>query len=442
MRAGFEALADHAVGQVRGTEVLLLNFSAERSDFVRFNLARVRQPGTVLQASLRLELIDGGRHAAYALPVGGDAGADRAAVAAAIAELRSRLPALAPDPYLLYAQEPASSERVGEATPPRPEQAIEAVIEGAGDADFVGVLASGPVWRGFANSLGQRNWHAIESFQLDWSIYAPGQRDKAVKTSIAGQHWDQAEVVQGIRASCEQVPLLARPARRIEPGDYRAWLSPAAVAEVIGLLAWDGFSLKARRTRQSPLQFLEDGSASLSPQVGLAENTAAGLAPGFDNAGFLKPARIELVVGGRNARALASARSAREFDVAPDGAGEGEAPQSIEMGAGTLAAADALAALDRGIWVSNLWYLNYSDRPAGRMTGMTRFATFWVEQGRLVAPLEVMRFDDSIYRMLGSELEGLGARQELIQSTLNYGERSLETARVPGALLRALHLSL
>lgn len=41
---------------------------------------------------------------------------------------------------------------------------------------------------------------------------------------------------------------------------------------------------------------------------------------------------------------------------------------------------------------------------------MTRFATFWVEQGRIVAPVDAMRFDDSLYRLLGSELERIGAQ--------------------------------
>ncbi len=38
---------------------------------------------------------------------------------------------------------------------------------------------------------------------------------------------------------------------------------------------------------------------------------------------------------------------------------------------------------------------------------MTRFATFWVEGGRIVAPVNVMRWDDTLYRMLGENLEAL-----------------------------------
>lgn len=62
---------------------------------------------------------------------------------------------------------------------------------------------------------------------------------------------------------------------------------------------------------------------------------------------------------------------------------------------------------DEGIHVCNLQYCNFSDRTAWRMTGLTGFATFWIEQGKIVAPLNVMHFDDNLYQMLGSHLIGL-----------------------------------
>ena len=83
------------------------------------------------------------------------------------------------------------------------------------------------------------------------------------------------------------------------------------------------------------------------------------------------------------------------------------------MSPGTLAGQDALRLLDTGIYISDLWYLNFSDPQVCRMTGMTRFASFWVEDGQLVAPLSVMRFDDSIYEILGSKLVGLTRKQRL-----------------------------
>ena len=109
-----------------------------------------------------------------------------------------------------------------------------------------------------------------------------------------------------------------------------------------------------------------------------------------------------------------SPRTAREFGLAANGANGYEVPESLSMAPGTLAAKDALAALGTGLFVGNLHYLNYSDRPAARITGMTRFATFWVEDGKIVAPVDVLRFDDTLFRMLGANLEALTAETELL----------------------------
>jgi predicted Zn-dependent protease len=182
--------------------------------------------------------------------------------------------------------------------------------------------------------------------------------------------------------------------------------------------------------------------ASLSPKVSMSENTAAGVAPGFQGDGFLKPPEVKLIVEGKLGDALVSPRSAKEYGLAANGAGGGEAPQSLDCAPGTLAEADALAALDTGLHISNLWYLNYSDRAAGRVTGMTRFATFWVEGGRIVAPVSPMRFDDTLYRMLGEKLVDLTRERELLLDPSTYGERSTASARLPGVLLSGLRFTL
>jgi len=137
-----------------------------------------------------------------------------------------------------------------------------------------------------------------------------------------------------------------------------------------------------------------------------------------------------------------SARSAREYGLEANGADDDEGAQSLAIAAGSLPAQQALAALDTGLWVGNLHYLNFSDRAHGRITGLTRFATFWVEAGRIVAPVEVMRFDDTLYRVLGSELEALTSTPEWTLDAGSYGQRSVRSSRVPGALLSSFTLTL
>ncbi len=440
MKDLFFDLADFAIAQLHANEVLLVNFSGEESDFVRFNRGRVRQPMSVRQAYLTLTLIDGLRHDSTTIAISGPGGQDRAAVVQAIEAMRSDVPSLPADPYLLYATEVSSSDQVRSGMLPSPAQAIDDVVRAAAGLDLVGILGSGPVYRGFANSLGQRNWHAVESFLFDWSVYHAA--DKAVKCNYAGAEWNGAEVARRIDAAREQLAYLARPPRTIDPGEYRAYLAPAAVDELLWMLNWGGVSAKEQRTQQSVLQRLVDGEAQLSPRITLREHTARGLAPAFDDAGFARPHAVELIRAGRHAGSLVSPRTAREYGLQPNGADDGESMHSMELDAGELPQADAIAALDDGIYIGNLHYLNFSDRPSCRVTGLTRFATFWVEGGRIAAPLNVMRFDDTLYRMFGTRLDGLTRETEWILNASTYGGRSVETSRVPGALVTGLTLTL
>jgi len=448
MRSLFDALCHHAFGQLQGREVLLLNFSGEESDFVRFNHGLVRQAMSVRQGLLELRLIDGQRHASVTLTLGGQPAADRAAVTQALAALRIDLATLPDDPYLLYCSDAVQSERIERGQLPSAEQAIGDVVDSArapaaaraGSDDLVGVLASGPSYRGFASSLGSRQWHEVDAFNFEWSLVHAA--DKAVKSAWAGSRWDRAELMRRVAAARGQLAHLSRPAKTVPPGEYRTYLAPAALDEFLWMLNWNGVSARSQRTKQSCIQRLVEGDAELSSQLTVREDTAGGLAPAFDEFGFAKPGAVALIAAGRHAGSLVSPRTAREYGLAANGADEEESMAAMAVDGGALAASDVLQRLDTGIYVGNLWYLNFSDRPNARITGMTRFASFWVERGEIVAPLSVMRFDDTMYRVLGARLEGLTDAPEWIHNSRTYRERSLETSRVPGALVEGMAFTL
>ena len=418
-------------------------FGAEVSDFVRLNGGRVRQPGSVIQRSLDIDLIRGARHATQHLALSGDPKRDQPLVAAAIASLRVALPQLDDDPHLMVATDVQSSRAVRGGPLPPAEAIVDAVLASARGLDLVGLYAGGTVHRGFANSFGQRNWHEATCYNLQWSLYH--RADKAVKSELSGFTWDAIAFAERMDAARAALAQIAQPPKRLSPGTYRAYLAPEAMQELLSLLSWGSFSARALATRQSPLLRMQPGSgeaAQLDPRITITEATVDAVAPAFQSEGFARPARVPLIQRGRLEGSLCSPRTAREFDLAPNGANALEMPESLSLAGGELAAADALAALDTGLAIGNLWYLNYSDRPACRMTGMTRFATFWVESGRIVAPVDVLRFDDTLYRMLGSNLEALTAETELILDSSTYGERSLASTRTPGALLREMTFTL
>src|SRR5207244_10769792 len=96
-----------------------------------------------------------------------------------------------------------------------------------------------------------------------------------------------------LRGPSEHAQPLALQVRRLEPGEYRAYLAPRALVEIMGLLAWGGCSARARQTKQGPLLRMQEGR-TLAPHVTLTENIGEGAAPAFQSEGFIKPPRVPL----------------------------------------------------------------------------------------------------------------------------------------------------
>jgi predicted Zn-dependent protease len=445
IREHFESIALHLQACAKAGEVLLVWFAAEQSHFVRFNKSKVRQAMMIEQATLSVTLINGKKKVQKSITLTLHA-SDIESLSTAIAELRALVPLVPEDPHLLYSTTVQSTESNvrGKFELPDASTVINLVTKHAAGVDFVGLFASGPNMRGFANSIGQRNWHSVDSFSLEWCLYsgAPGRGDKAIKCSYSGNHFDEAVFVAKLTNASSQLKRLADTPKVLQPGPYRSLLSAAAVNELIGLLSWGGFGEKAWRTKQSPLDKLYSGEQQFSNLFTLTEDTGNGLATPFGAAGFVKPPSAPLIAKGKGVGRLISARSAQEYSIKGNGADESETPASLLLGGGSLKAANELKALDRGLIVSNLWYTNYSDRQNCRVTGMTRFSCFWVEDGEIIAPLNVMRFDDSMFNVFGANLIALGETPELMPDTSSYKQRALGSTLAPCALVEDFKLTL
>ncbi len=434
MQDYFYGLAEFITSLLRGQEIYTCSFSAEDSDFVRFNGSRVRQAGNTRQCQLTLDLIEGRRHARGELTLSSDGEVDRARLGRMIENLREQRACLPADPFLLYSTEAHSSERKNADLLPESDDVLAQIIKAGEGRDLVGIYAAGGMHAGFANSLGQRNWYSSFSYNLDWSLYHTS--DKAVKSSYAGFEWRPAEFEEKAHEAEEQLVVITKPAHTISAGRYSVFLAPAALYEVVDMLRWGGFGLRAHRTKTTPLLRMIEEGVRLHPALHIQENTRDGIAPDFEDAGFIRPESVSLIHEGRYRDCLVSPRSAVEYGIPTNGATAAESPLSLEVSAGNLPHDEVLEQLHTGIYVSNLWYLGYSDRSACRTTGMTRFATFWVENGVIQAPLNVMRFDETVYRMLGENLAGLTREREMILDPRTYGRRSTQSACVPGALIR------
>jgi len=81
----------------------------------------------------------------------------------------------------------------------------------------------------------------------------------------------------------------------------------------------------------------------------------------------------------------------------------GDAPMNIvvEGGNGTAKSVEEMvAATERGILITRLWYIREVDPYEKILTGMTRDGTFLIENGKLAGGVRNFRFNQSLIEML------------------------------------------
>jgi predicted Zn-dependent protease len=159
------------------------------------------------------------------------------------------------------------------------------------------------------------------------------------------------------------------------------------------------------------------------------------MSPRFNDTGEVAPSVMPIIEKGELKNFLTSTRTANEYKVETNFAADWESMRSPVIATGGLARENVLKELGTGLYLSDLHYLNWSDRETARLTGMTRYACFWVENGEIASPIEDLRFDESFYSLFGDALVDLTNYSEVIPNTGSYSERDVGGSKVPGILL-------
>ncbi|MEM6435088.1 MAG: metallopeptidase TldD-related protein [Cyanobacteria bacterium P01_D01_bin.115] len=429
----FDQLLNRLRQQLLGQEQFTLTLTAETSQFMRFNRAKIRQTGQVLDGNLFLTWIAGTKTSDRALPFTADVATDWPALQAAVKDLRQEIPQLPDDPYLVVPAGHGASRDVYPGQLLSPNAVADTLLPEVRGLDFAGLYAGGWAIRAYGDSAGQQHWFATETFTLDYSLFTEG--GQAVKGTFAGGEWNTNAYSRQISGGKALLAKLERSPKPVPRGQYRTYLAPAAVADLITIFSRGGVSEAAIRHGGSAFAALSRGERQLSPRFALKENFIRGGVPRFNSLGEAAPDQLPIIREGRLVNSLVSSRTAKEYKIASNAAETYEGMRSPELSPGTLAQEESLQALDTGLYVSNLHYLNWSDRPQGRVTGMTRYACFWVEGGEIVAPIQNLRFDESLYHCFGDGLMALTNQVEFIPSVGTYGNRDLGGIWTPGALV-------
>ncbi len=216
----------------------------------------------------------------------------------------------------------------------------------------------------------------------------------------------------------------------LEPGEYTVVFEPDAIGLLLEFLAGLAFNGLAHVEGRGALAG-RLGQRVAAPSITLSDSPrfARTLPRAFDAEGVPKRP-LPLIQDGVAHAVTHDTRSAARAGtvstghaLAPGGLSWGCAPINLVLtGGGAADEAELMAPVERGIYVTRLWYVNPVHEKSTLLTGMTRDGTFLIEDGKLGRPVQDMRFTDSVLRLLEST-EALTSSQRLVSEAEFYGTR-------------------
>ena len=421
-------------------EIIITNIIGENSQFIRFNNSKVRQTGLIDDMSFSMILIYNNRKTSISMTLTGMKEKDKLIISSYLEKLRNNISSMPEDPFIVMPKLSDSSKEVYSGALLDNKKSVDNLLPVMQGVDLTGIWASGRIFSGNANSLGLEHWFETETYGLDYSLITPSK--KMVKACYAGTKWNQDEYENFIVGSKKKLELMYKAPVKIDPGDYRTYIAPDGVSDLLSMLSWGGISEASIQQGDSSLIKLKNLESKLSPCFTLSEDFSNGMVPRFNGMGEVAPEKLPLIVAGTLKNTLVNSRTEKEYNIPTNYASSDEGLRSPIMSSGGLNENEVLSNIDKGVYLSNLHYLNWSDRIGGRITGMTRYACFWVENGEIVAPIDNMRFDDTIYNIFGDNLEESTNKLHLVPNVGTYDGRSLGGTYCPGIMLSSFSLTL
>lgn len=316
----------------------------------------------------------------------------------------------------------------------------------AHDTEAFGIWTAGEVRMAITSSAGVHLQDALTDAHMKVICRdAQGRSGYAARTSTSSGELDGDELARSAAAKVDP-----REPAELPAGEYPVVLEAEAVGsllEFLGLLAFNGLThAEGRGALAGRL-----GTRVAAPAISLSDSPRfAGTLPrAFDAEGVPK-LPLALIRDGVAQRVVHDTRSAARAGhgarstghaLAPGGSPFGPLPTNLVLAGGGAADEHELAApIERGLYVTRLWYVNAVREKEALLTGMTRDGTFLIEDGRITRPVRDVRFTDSALRIL-AETEALGARPRLVSDAELYGPRFLYGSVCPPLRARGFRIT-
>jgi predicted Zn-dependent protease len=402
------ALAQKILGYARAPECEL-SLTHTRSSHTRFAANEVTTSGSAVDLRVNVTSRGGGRSGTSTTNDLSPEGLERAV---RTSEELMRLapvdpefvPGLPPQKYPAIAAFHAGTANAGA---PERRPGVKAALDLARGAKLQasGFFDTGASWAAIANKQGNFAFFAASSASYSTTMRTEDGTGSGWAGGGAPRVGDLRPGELAARAA-RKSESSARP-RELAPGRYTVVLEPQAVADLLGALPG---ALSARTADEGRSYFSKPGGGNRVDERLFADSVTIRTDP-FDArvpdrpwASEALPARATTWIDKGVLKALAVSRYwGRKTSKEP-------LPVSgnliMDGGKGTVD--DLVAGVERGLLVTRFWYIRSVNPQTIQLTGLTRDGVWLIEKGKIVAPVNNFRFNESPANLL-KNVEALSA---------------------------------
>ena len=281
-----------------------------------------------------------------------------------------------------------------------------------------------------AGAVAERNTDAFMKVICMTSERDRGRSGYASQTAVSFGDLDPRALTERAASKALGSFAASREPAELEAGEYPVVFEPQALRSLLELLAYSAFNGLAHAEGRGALAG-RLGESIAAPSVNLSDSPRfmRTLPHAFDAEGTPK-APLPLIQDGVAHRVVHDVRSGALMGsastghaLAPGGDPFGPLPTNLVLGGGGAADVEELCApVERGIYVTRLWYENVVRPKETLVTAVTRDGTFLIEDGRVTRPVRDLRLTDSVLSILSS-VQALTSGQELASDGEFYGRR-------------------
>ena len=448
------ALAARALTAVRSADSAQARAVRERSLMLRFARSSPTQATSIDDTEVQIAVARNGhvglaetnRHDEEALTACART-AEAAAEAAARGDAGGTFPGFpGPAPMPAHDGHDAATARLDPAVGGAALAAAFSVAQRKG-VEAHGIWTAGEVCTAIASSAGVEATDAVtDTFMKVICIAGSGRSGYAAATDPSASGLDAGALAS---AAAAKAAAAGEPAS-LAAGSYPVVLERHAVGDLVswlGYLAFNGLAYVEGRSALTGTL----GRRVVSPSINLSDSPHERLTlpRGFDAEGVPKQP-LALIEDGVARRVVHDTRSASlaggdavstGHALLPGGSSYGPTPTNLVLrGHGAGDEMDLCRDVERGVYVTRLWYLNPVRPRQTVVTGVTRDGTFLIEDGEVTRPLADLRFSDSLLDVF-SGVEAVGSDARLTSDGEFYGRRFASGVVCPPLRLGAMRFT-